>query len=218
LLKFLIQGTRFALVSAIVSMLLACANSLDDSLSAEAVGSVRRLTPDRYRILVGGMQGWRIWQTYFKGEKACLAVKPAVGETWPNFIENIVIAGGKGFAMRIVDRSEVPSFSFYGEYPGAADRVRINGETLEYIDDAATVLVWDGRTLSFEVNSEPLPEKGGLQERLQSNEPLLEGSYGLPQKRFPTPQGGSYVQQGEVDFSGLRDAYQARLACHVDLK
>jgi hypothetical protein len=196
---------RLFVLVPLCSLLAACANVLppsDEEVRGMLTGSNKDDVVTRYRQLLAEFDGWRVWQLGDGGLTTCMAMKAVPGTTWPSLERDTFLpklgsswatdrrfpSGGAGFFMYITSRVEIPYFGFYGKYPyrmpSVAER---GGQKIFNVDNADTVLSWEGSAVAFKVNSHPNQED-------YNN--LHEAS-------------------GVIDFTGVQRAYQMMMGCHA---
>jgi len=176
-----------AAVSVLLLMLLACATptpSVDWS-QERFMQSPTRFGEDQ---LLLEQDGWQVWRLYKKYDSRCIAIKPAEGRNWPELSwQTTPVSGGAGFYMQWEQDQTQAYFGFYGAHPfGRVVLVWHNGESVFDINQRETVLAWQGQTLAFRVSSQP--QEGIYSEGLSVD--------------------------GELDFSGVQQAYAALTQCH----
>lgn len=139
--------------------------------------------------LLQEQNGWQIWQVVRKRKPYCMAIKPATGRSWPEFSkETTPVSGGAGFYMDL--DAEHAYLGFYGAHGyGRISRAWLDNEIVLDTNNPDTVLSWEGKTLDFEVESQP-----------------SAGIYRNP-----------LTVTGQLDFTGVTAAYDAVKQCQQAL-
>ena len=133
-------------------------------------------------------EGWQVWRLATRRSVRCIAVKPANSRSWPEFTWDIVpVNGGAGFYMLWEEKWKQPYLGFYGAYPfGKVALVWRDGESVLETNNREAVFSWQGETLDFEVTTQPLPEV----------------------------YAESLTVSGQLDFTGVQQAYNALEECY----
>ena len=133
-------------------------------------------------------EGWQVWRRVKGRVSRCVAVKPANGRRWPQFDWQVVpVSGGAGFYMLWEEKQTQPYFGFYGAHAfGKVTLAWRDGVSVLDTNNRDAVLSWQGETLDFEVTTQPAPEI----------------------------YAESLTLTGQLDFSGVQQAYAALEQCH----
>ena len=136
--------------------------------------------------------GWQVWSLYKQRKMRCIALKPAAGRPWPEFIDDYsAVTGGAGFYMLAEEKKPQQYFGFYGAHAhGKIARAWRRSDAILEINNRVNVLGWEGETLDFEITSQP--------------------------------QADVYTElltlSGQLDFTGVQQAYEAFSQCHLRIQ
>ena len=168
-----------------------------------------------YQKLRAKVDGWQIWETASKKRAACVALKSATGTALPHLSAGDgIVTGDGGFYMVTRDDTEIPYLGFYGEYPYARKvDAAISGKVVSDVNNRNTVLGWDGANVSFQVITQPY---GGLYSSSSgfSGEIHLDAFLKKDEPSAAEVSGKNFDStSGEVDFTGVKKAYEAMMQC-----
>lgn len=185
-----------------ISSLAACNGARTTYPPPQEYGRIDKSVVGRSENLLADFDGWRVYELKNAEQVTCMAIKPAPGTPWPNLAgghiwqarlpdawsrEHRTLSGGAGFYMYLVNRTAIPFFGFYGRYPFQLPSVaRQDGETIYAINNRDRVLSWEGKTIDFEVATQPAEDRYDV---------LHEAT-------------------GTLNFSGVTKAYQLIETCH----
>ena len=193
----------------------ACTTSPGAIKTANEIGETRKSAPVQSQQLLTEIKGWQIWATRDKERAACVALKPARGAPWPTISSAYVVSGGAGFNMYILDHLEIPFFGFYGEYPFGTSIAEVNGITERYFNDRDTILAWKDLTVPFQVFTQPQTRDELSTPLRERKTPLVGLSSTVARPLSSVPLEGGRKTSGELDFTGVDQAYQALMRCHA---
>ncbi|MCP5419453.1 MAG: hypothetical protein H6969_03010 [Gammaproteobacteria bacterium] len=156
----------FLSLLAIVPLLSACGTAHDPFGDENTPGFNEKQAKEYlYQKLVIEEQGWQIWEMADKKQVICVALKPAKGAPKPTFTNDKRLSfntfykgvqGGAGFFMYTLDDGSLPYYGFYGEYPYRWISVaQLDGQQIQDINNQQTVLSWEGKEVSFQVDTQP---------------------------------------------------------------
>ena len=199
----------------LISLVLgACTASPGAIKAANEIGETRKSAPVQSQQLLIEIKGWQIWATRDKERAACVAVKPARGAPWPTISSAYVVSGGAGFNMYILDHLEIPFFGFYGEHPFGTSIAEVNGKTERYFNDRDTILAWQDLTVPFQVFTQAQTQDQLSTSLWERKTPLVGLSSPIARPLSSAPLEGGRKTAGELDFTGVDQAYQALMRCH----
>lgn len=198
-----------------LTIISACTTSPDAIKVVNEIGETRKSAPVQSQGLLTEIQGWRVWATRNKKHAACVAIKPARGAPWPTISAGYVVSGGAGFTMYILDHLEIPFFGFYGEYPFGTSIAEVNGKTQRYFNDRDTILAWQDLTVTFQVFTRPQTQDELSTPLWERKTPLIGLSSQVAKPFSAAPLEGGHMTTGEVDFTGVDQAYQTLMRCHA---
>lgn len=205
------------LLLVIAPALSACTGPAGTLGSVAGLGQTEKTTLDQYQNLLAQQDGWRLFETGYRGRTACLAVKPAAGQDWPVIRQGRTLSGGTGFAMYLLDGLDVPFLGFYGPYGFGRDQAELSGTLFRYVDNREQVLGWDGQTVQFRVTAQPGTQEGLATPLWERNTPLIAlADRDVPVRALPAdPSADGTTHSGSVDFTGVSAVYELLRRCHT---